>query len=105
MDQEKIVLTNLTSTHETLEEEEDGYDTNWEAEKPAEKKLQLPLKLSPQSQKLLTKIGSQIVKKTPAKQHPVGQTPAVQAQGEKPQKINDFYASKHTLVFLLHTMY
>ena len=43
----------------------------------------------------------QIVKKTPAKQpsgeqHPVEQFPAVQALNEK--KINNFSASKHTLV-------
>ena len=38
MDQEKLVITNLASTNETLEEEEDGFDLNWEPEKPAEKK-------------------------------------------------------------------
>ena len=38
MEQENFVFTNLTSTHETLEEEEDGFDPNWHSEKPAEKK-------------------------------------------------------------------
>ena len=56
----KSLNTNFTSTHETLEEEEDGFDPNWEVEKPAEKNLQLSLKLS---QKFLTKLGPKLSRK------------------------------------------